>query len=123
MAQMDLNFGLPCEVQSTVNSSDVALMSSKHSSQLQTCDSLQNAVQAINEFEECTTSNYIVIEKHKNFGNEALFSPCSTPLPPRPNQQSSVKSNCIHVHLNGINEIYNFSTTREALIDKETTHH
>ncbi|XP_075184917.1 uncharacterized protein LOC142256862 isoform X2 [Anomaloglossus baeobatrachus] len=47
-----------------------------HSGQLKTLDSFENAMEAINEFEESTTSNFNAIEKHKDFGKEA-FRPTS----------------------------------------------
>ncbi|XP_077121104.1 uncharacterized protein LOC143776062 [Ranitomeya variabilis] len=43
---------------------------------VQTFESLDAVAQAITDFEENTTSNFIVLEKQKNFGNEA-FRPSS----------------------------------------------
>ncbi|KAM4050462.1 uncharacterized protein ACNLHF_016233 [Anomaloglossus baeobatrachus] len=43
---------------------------------VQTFESLDAAAQAITDFEESTTSNFIVLEKQKNFGNEG-FRPSS----------------------------------------------
>ncbi|XP_069811949.1 calcium-responsive transcription factor-like [Dendropsophus ebraccatus] len=38
---------------------------------LQTFDTLQSAMQAVSDYEENTISNFVVLEKKKNFGNEA----------------------------------------------------
>ncbi|XP_077106330.1 uncharacterized protein LOC143764550 [Ranitomeya variabilis] len=81
MAQIvvqDLEF-LYEEISSTVrieSAPDVVLMPSPEICQLKTLDSLEAAMQAINEFEESTISNYTVVEKKKHFGNEA-FKPTS----------------------------------------------
>ncbi|KAG9475363.1 calcium-responsive transcription factor-like isoform X1 [Eleutherodactylus coqui] len=69
------------EIISTVteNAADTAL-NSNEIHRLQSLDSLEDAMQAINKFEECTFSNYIVLEKQKCFGNEAF----------RPNRKATV---------------------------------
>ncbi|XP_073441615.1 uncharacterized protein [Dendrobates tinctorius] len=67
------------EISSTVkieSAPDVVLMPSPEICQLKTLDSLETAMQAIDEFEETTSSNYTVVEKRKDFGNEA-FKPTS----------------------------------------------
>ncbi|XP_044133585.1 uncharacterized protein LOC122926276 [Bufo gargarizans] len=52
--------------------SDLELTPTLEILQLQTLDSLENAMQAVDEFEEYTASNFVVVEKQKHFGNEAF---------------------------------------------------